>query len=254
MLICDIRILMFLGTGYIERAIAILQAQVELSFFSPTEIKPHSLPLDELESWWDSETPRFADDGSVGWKNQLTPFQHISSSDTTEQIETTHQVEVESGSLIDQYCSSIPPMIPKLVRPQKLTEATSESDPESFIDFGEVRDFLCCIMEPRSKLRLALIWLEHLGCFYSMPQSSSNDSIFAGPVFAPLPQHLLSVQDDQAMSGLPEDLAKVWATEIDTLVPFDLAWYNNAPSSGNGLMILCVMISSGTRKSLSTLT
>ncbi|KAA8917042.1 hypothetical protein TRICI_000828 [Trichomonascus ciferrii] len=60
---------LFRDTGYCERAIAIYQALIELSFYCPNEGLSRDQCLKAFEQYWERETRRFGDPGAKGWKN-----------------------------------------------------------------------------------------------------------------------------------------------------------------------------------------
>ncbi|KAJ1311121.1 hypothetical protein OPQ81_009622 [Rhizoctonia solani] len=59
--------------GYIERAISAMQAQIEITFFPPTN-RPSTFPdtLSMFEEFWDSEVPRIGEEGAQGWANWVS--------------------------------------------------------------------------------------------------------------------------------------------------------------------------------------
>lgn len=63
-------------SGYPERSVAYFQAAIELNFFCPPEFTKHSQKLICLRAFWESEEPRFGEDGSCGWD---TWFSQLSS-------------------------------------------------------------------------------------------------------------------------------------------------------------------------------
>ncbi|KAG0337366.1 hypothetical protein BG004_007671 [Podila humilis] len=60
--------------GYIERAQAILQGQIEFLFNTPRELqdKPFNIRLGSLGLYWDSEVPRFGEKDAKGWAYYFT--------------------------------------------------------------------------------------------------------------------------------------------------------------------------------------
>ncbi|CAE6449252.1 unnamed protein product [Rhizoctonia solani] len=54
--------------GYVERAISAMQAQIEITFFPPSN-RPPTFPdtLAMFEEFWDSEVPRIGEEGAQGW-------------------------------------------------------------------------------------------------------------------------------------------------------------------------------------------
>jgi hypothetical protein len=64
-----------LSLGFVENAVAIWQALLELHHFTPTEITPmdiidkrgQEVLLSSFERFWESEVPRIGEDGAEGW-------------------------------------------------------------------------------------------------------------------------------------------------------------------------------------------
>ncbi|KAG1662927.1 Protein NRDE2 [Nymphon striatum] len=59
------------NTGYTERAVSIIQAMLEFTFFQPDSIKSSSFKekLDHFELFWDSGASRIGENTATGWKN-----------------------------------------------------------------------------------------------------------------------------------------------------------------------------------------
>ena len=55
------------SAGYTERAVALLQALVEINCYCPIFVPTWETQVDEFEVFWDSEAPRFGEEGAVGW-------------------------------------------------------------------------------------------------------------------------------------------------------------------------------------------
>ncbi|KAF9024678.1 hypothetical protein BGZ52_010549 [Haplosporangium bisporale] len=60
--------------GYIERAQAILQGEMEFLFSIPADLvdEPFDTRLGELEDYWDKEQPRFGEKDAKGWTHYFT--------------------------------------------------------------------------------------------------------------------------------------------------------------------------------------
>jgi hypothetical protein len=55
----------------VERSVACFQALIEFNLFCPAEYLKYSLSqkLKKFEVFWDSEMPRFGDEGAKGWRS-----------------------------------------------------------------------------------------------------------------------------------------------------------------------------------------
>ncbi|KAG0025726.1 hypothetical protein BGZ81_006946 [Podila clonocystis] len=70
-----VRVCTFLKqAGYIERAQAILQGEMEFLFSVPSDLldEPFDTRLGELEDYWDKEQPRFGEKNAKGWTHYFT--------------------------------------------------------------------------------------------------------------------------------------------------------------------------------------
>eukprot|EP00755_Sulcionema_specki_P001118 Sspe_Gene.3205::Locus_1053_Transcript_1_1_Confidence_1.000_Length_3406::g.3205::m.3205 len=53
--------------GYIERGIALFQAEIEATVFPPPNLETWREKMDAFEEFWSSEVPRIGEEGAVGW-------------------------------------------------------------------------------------------------------------------------------------------------------------------------------------------
>ena len=91
--------------GFTERAVGLLQAAVELNWFTPQHLAPatgsgHTTRLRFLEAFWESEAPRLGDDGAEGWGTWLLKAQERLA---TEGATTTAAAEATGEGQADTY-------------------------------------------------------------------------------------------------------------------------------------------------------
>ena len=58
------------GCGHYEKAVALLQAEVEFALFRPAVLgaaTPHKDAVDFMAVYWDSNVPKFGEDSCQGW-------------------------------------------------------------------------------------------------------------------------------------------------------------------------------------------
>ncbi|KAI0004208.1 DUF1740-domain-containing protein [Russula compacta] len=154
--------------GFIERSMALFQAQADLAgFHCPLEIS--QIPLEEqmsnLEEYWDLEAPRIGEPGAKGWadwyiagKPERRPGRALPSTGST-------SVAVAVSPSDPYQCWAQEEMrADELLRPSlRSTDPDAELDPYATILFSDIRPFLFALTSNRSKVLFRLMWLSHLG-------------------------------------------------------------------------------------------
>ncbi|KAF9076152.1 NRDE-2, necessary for RNA interference-domain-containing protein, partial [Rhodocollybia butyracea] len=154
----------FQQAGYHERAIAMFQAQAELTFEIPQGL--HGLSLDtrvgELESFWDSEVPRMGEPNAMGWAHWLSVKQ-----------KQPDPVAIERSSVVTPKTTELDPyrqwaesevQADRAGRlPIRSTSNEIDSDPYAMILFADIRPLLLNLQTQRAKNAFRLAWLSTLG-------------------------------------------------------------------------------------------
>ncbi|CAA7259932.1 unnamed protein product [Cyclocybe aegerita] len=151
------------NAGYAERAMAMFQAQAELTFNVPKKLSKMSLEtqLDELEEFWDSEVPRAGEDGANGWSSW-----HSSKESQQSRQSPTRQNFVEEPTIpdLDPYREWAKQELPSCRTLRLPTRSDSDTqDPYSTILFSDVRPLLLNLTSERAKDAFRLAWLSVLG-------------------------------------------------------------------------------------------
>ncbi|KAL4266607.1 NRDE2 family protein [Pleurotus pulmonarius] len=151
------------NAGFTERAMAMFQAQSELTFEVPQDLYGLPLPhlLNSLEEFWESETPRIGEIGAKGWSSWFT----------SKKVEQTRNSEPSSAlglnlNISDPYLrwSLLELHSDRHSRlPSRSYDAVSESDPYTTILFADVRDMLMDLKTSRAKDAFRFSWLSFLG-------------------------------------------------------------------------------------------
>ncbi|WWD09643.1 hypothetical protein V865_007771 [Kwoniella europaea PYCC6329] len=162
--------------GYNERALAMFQAIMEITFFKPDHLRTSSSSahiryddvLDEFEGFWDTEAPRIGESGSKGWKNTapsavpsaqvLKPLKHSSENPYEKWLEA--ELHAESNYSM----------------PGRATDLNEEveDDPYHTILFSDIRPFLFRINSPEVRLQLIYAFLTFLGLPFTPPDVPSS--------------------------------------------------------------------------------
>lgn len=154
------RIAVFLReAGFLEQAMAIFQAQMELALFGPPELISHPLEdrVNSLEEFWEAEVPRIPETGARGWAQWVESGQpeaqvlHRQPSRKTEAQDPYQQWSCQEKSL--DIVGAFPT--------RSFTE--DESDPYSTILFSDIRDFLSDLRSNDVREYLAMAFLSFIG-------------------------------------------------------------------------------------------
>ncbi|KAF5356140.1 hypothetical protein D9756_004075 [Leucocoprinus leucothites] len=153
---------LYRGAGFTERAMAMFQAQAELTFKHPSNFGgvTSKARLSELEEFWDSEMPRIGEEGAEGWAKWhasgkpealVAPATALDKRDAT-QLDPYRQWSFDETQ---QDQSSL--------LPAKSFDQVAEVDPYATVLFSDIRPFLFEIRHPDTGLAFRLAWLSFLG-------------------------------------------------------------------------------------------
>ncbi|KAG8824661.1 hypothetical protein FRC18_010478 [Serendipita sp. 400] len=146
--------------GFFELAMAILQAQIELSYFCPNSLSSQSVSqrIERLEIFWETEVGRIGDKDATGWDKweelgQPEPVSYAVASTT------------DSGELQDPYQRwfNREKQLDTVGTVPTRTFNEDEQDPYSTILFNDIHDFISDIQQSASKEYLRLVFLSFLG-------------------------------------------------------------------------------------------
>ncbi|KAF8213175.1 NRDE-2, necessary for RNA interference-domain-containing protein [Mycena galopus ATCC 62051] len=150
----------FQNAGFGERATAMFQAQLELTFQIPQAL--YGLPLqhrlDSLEEFWESECPRLGEVNAQGWDSWYSsgrpsaPPPAQPSPNLIEDLDPYRKFGF-SESFADR----------TLFLPRRSTDSEADSDPYCTILFSDIRDVLLHLESSSAKDVLRYAWLTILG-------------------------------------------------------------------------------------------
>ncbi|KAL1748548.1 NRDE-2, necessary for RNA interference-domain-containing protein [Schizophyllum fasciatum] len=155
---------LFKSAGYVERAMALFQAQAEWVLRLPPILRDHPFThqLDELEEFWDSEHARIGEPNSAGWaswvaagKPALTSQPTATASSALPRPPTAdpHTRWAQSETLADTFACL----------PTRTFDENADADPYSTIVFSDVRPLLSPLRDPAAVDVLRTAWLALLG-------------------------------------------------------------------------------------------
>ncbi|QSL65394.1 hypothetical protein MERGE_002704 [Pneumocystis wakefieldiae] len=247
--------------GYIENSIASIQALIEFNFFMPNNFLcniNNSNCLQDFEQFWDSEVPRFGEDGAKGWKNYHNKYQHTMSFKNDPGDILLNNYENMSQNIEDEYTKWYKQETAKnsYVNPKRSTNTNAEDDPYCVILFSDIEQLLYFFTSDRIRLSLIYFSLHFFGFSLHRINKTSNES----PLLDSFIQDFFSINSfnwfwsDEYLSlkssqqfnknaidsdYLLEHLQspvhiklKNWPITIDTLFSIDNTWYQNIDYQG----------------------
>ncbi|TFK36838.1 NRDE-2, necessary for RNA interference-domain-containing protein [Crucibulum laeve] len=153
----------FRNAGFTERAMAMFQAQAELTFEVPQGLDdlPLKLQLDELEEFWDSELPRVGERGSKGWddwvrrgKPEVTSTASPASQPSNRPSEldpyrswAADELRLDQGSVL----------------PARSADDAAQFDPYSMVLFADIRPLLLSLNSAEAKDAFRVAWISAIG-------------------------------------------------------------------------------------------
>ena len=224
-------------SGYNELSIACFQGLIELNLFRPETPPPTSEfarndELDRFEEFWDSECPRFGEEGAKGWR-AFDPDDLVDVSSTTKEVsEDWYHREEES----------------KNDMPARTTDEVDD-DPYRVILFNDIRPFLYAFTTNVVN-QLPYTFISFCGVNLPFPEISSNQmtdpwlpATFDFRQFWPPPSTVDSIEwingevvEPQRLPGIitPFSFPKnVFPHDIDSLFPD--SWFGLMPSEPHSL-------------------
>ncbi|KAJ3217494.1 hypothetical protein HDU67_007857 [Dinochytrium kinnereticum] len=183
---------MLLQAGFIERAISCFQAMIEFSAFCPPAFETQTFQqrLDMFEAFWESECPRFGEEGATGWKANImtgnigamsTPKQAIAGCMTELEGEGGVFPCFEFNKFLDEFQrwfreESIAEY--RLWLPMRSNEEGEDdddtSDPYRSIIFDDIKPLMFNCTHPSTKRNLITSFLHLLSSQLNLGQSSKD--------------------------------------------------------------------------------
>ncbi|KAI0050675.1 DUF1740-domain-containing protein [Auriscalpium vulgare] len=161
-------------TGFVERSMAMFQAQAELAFNLPDDVadKPLDDKLDALEEFWESEALRVGEPRATGWARWVAAGKPGPGSipSTSSPSSTVHEDPYVRWARDEWNADQV------LQPPLRSADPRAELDPYTTILFSDIRPFLTALTSPRSKIVFRLIWLSFLGLHIPGFESSVSSS------------------------------------------------------------------------------
>lgn len=202
--IYDIQLFVLLRTttcmresGFREHAIAIWQANLEYAYFDPSRFKHLELTanasLDQekisaFEGFWESEVPRFGEEGAEGWYSYL-----LQEKGPPEAKKESLDQQAADGDAFSAWISLEVASSRSYHLPARTLDETPENDPFRVILFSDIKPYLIQASYPNSHTSLLNAFLIFCGLPKRVGEIVPELELAQSLAF----QHLASVEDGQ---------------------------------------------------------
>ncbi|PPQ67070.1 hypothetical protein CVT25_005671 [Psilocybe cyanescens] len=148
------------NAGYSERAFAMFQAQAELIFNPPPTLIKMSfqVQLSELEEFWESEYPRFGENGAEGWSSWYSSKLDKHSHSVSSNMQQQNAADLDPYR---QWANQELRMDHSMFLSQR--SDSESSDPYSIVLFADLRSTLLELRSRDAKHAFRMAWLSFLG-------------------------------------------------------------------------------------------
>ncbi|KAG5437565.1 hypothetical protein PCANB_000993 [Pneumocystis canis] len=240
--------------GYLENSIASIQALIEFNFFRPDTSSGdiYNDYLQEFEEFWESEVPRFGENGAKGWKNYHNIPQNIISSENYFSDSLVSNNEDIHKDTEDKYIIWYKQETAKSfsINPKRSIDTDNENDPYSVILFSDIKQLLHFFISDKIRLNLIYFSLHFFGFSVHKINKTSSDLVLLDSFmhnFSSIdlfnwfwPDNYISFESSQSFNenitnscilgrlGNPIQFKlRNWPVTIDTLFSIDKTWHQN---------------------------
>ncbi|KAG8683222.1 hypothetical protein FRC09_016220 [Ceratobasidium sp. 395] len=147
--------------GYVERAMAAMQAQIEMTFFPPQD-RPATFSdtLAMFEEFWDSEAPRMGEEGAQGWATWVED-QTSGNTSQSQPVPPLQDLSTDPYRLWAQREKNLDNV---LTRPLRLRSTNYYlDDPHRVVVLSDFSAFLTPLITPIARRNLLFVFLHFLG-------------------------------------------------------------------------------------------
>ncbi|KAJ3388054.1 hypothetical protein HDU84_000297 [Entophlyctis sp. JEL0112] len=172
-----------LAAGYTERAVALFQAMIEFSCFTPPAFSAEMMSffqrMELFEEFWESECARIGEAGAKGWVNNVVGAISFERSRTNSKKDD----DLELGDLYGKWFQRETEAMYSDWAPQRSAWSDESSDnqdvdPFATIIFDDVRPFLFSLTHESLKMQLLSNFLNLLGLPFNNTESSAASDLF----------------------------------------------------------------------------
>jgi len=168
-------------SGYIERAFGCFQAVMEINLFPPRIFTMANLQITfaemlmEFETFWESEVPRFGEQGAKGWQEF---YRAKSNGEATSDVPEAYAVdENDSGVGFDEWAAVEKKKDIKRRTPLRINNTQPEdidNDPYVIVMFDDIRPLMFQLKTKQNLQHLMYTFFTFFNLPYIPPQISTN--------------------------------------------------------------------------------
>lgn len=140
-------------SGYLERAIGIFQALIELEWFTDSKLDSKS-KISGFEAFWENESARFGEVDALGWGKWRAAGNSSSEGDHMQEDEIVEDT-LNSSTEVSEWCDTELEMMAKFWQPAR----GAPSDPYRCVLFDDISAFL--YVKPSNEI--IYLFMEFLG-------------------------------------------------------------------------------------------
>ncbi|KAL7422893.1 hypothetical protein Q5752_002190 [Cryptotrichosporon argae] len=156
--------------GFVERATAVFQALIEITFFKPDYLRPPLTPFDrqewfsgvlaDFEGFWDAESPRIGEPGALGWRATHADPQPPPAPDARDT-----PAPAESTDPFARWHHTERAADAAYARPGRASnlDGPGDDDPFHVVFFDDVAPLLFPVQSPMARLQLIYAFTNYLG-------------------------------------------------------------------------------------------
>ncbi|KAI8621969.1 NRDE-2, necessary for RNA interference-domain-containing protein [Chytriomyces sp. MP71] len=172
---------MLFDAGYTERAVALYQAMIEFSCFTPPAFAQMDFEqrMDLFEDFWESECARVGEAGATGWKENVIGAVGVAAyipkrgdvgdeDEGDDEYAAWFRCEAEAG-----FMNWAPQRSTTAATAKADDDDDADEDPFATIIFDDIRPFMFDISHPTLKARLVTNFAQLLSCQLNMTESST---------------------------------------------------------------------------------
>ncbi|RDW83235.1 hypothetical protein BP5796_04726 [Coleophoma crateriformis] len=151
-------------SGYMELALGIWQGLLEFNFDAPPNLKDDNLHS-SFQDFWESEVPRFGEDGAVGWcQYALDPDKSTAPDAIKDEIDNGQRHE---GDFFQSWAAAEKNQALASRLPARTMDDVAEDDPFRVILYADIHEFLFQI--PKESLHLRDLLINSFLLFCGLP-------------------------------------------------------------------------------------
>ncbi|KAL1304561.1 hypothetical protein AAFC00_003537 [Neodothiora populina] len=199
--------------GYEEMSIALWQAIIEFHLFSPRALSLEDTKpaLESFEEFWESEVPRFGEDGAQGWCNYSTEFPIIDGP-----TRPACEQRLQRKQPFRSFAQAERGMVDNQRFPAKSSDEDSLKDPFRIVLYSDIQECLVSTSAPTSSLGLIDAFLCYLGLPARKSLTKTKDHSWRVRTWRADPFLCRGLIDDSTAANVTKKATEVSVTSFET--------------------------------------